>query len=101
MTLADDELDAQLAELVAEALDVHERLVTAPHPGQFHPTFRLPVHPEGMPVASGQTIGVLFRSGEEHTVTTPFAGVLMGLLVLPGERVRRGQAVAWLRPRRR
>lgn len=89
MTLADEERAA--VELFAEALEVTERLITAPFPGRFHP-YCTP----GTVVAQGDPIGVLFRSDEKRAVVTPFAGLLMGLLVLPGERVRAGQPVAWL-----
>jgi biotin carboxyl carrier protein len=101
VTLADDELDAlgELVELFAEDLDVRERLITAPRPGRFFPAVAYPPHPhypEGVPVRAGQRIGVVVRTGEEHHVTCAFSGMLMGLMVLPGERVRLGQPVAWL-----
>jgi biotin carboxyl carrier protein len=32
-----------------------------------------------------------------HEVRSPFAGTLMGMLAVPGERVHTGQRIAWLR----
>ena len=85
-----DERRAEV-DLRAEDLDVLERLITAPSPGRFYPAVR-----EGAVVEPGEKIGEVIRSGETTMVVSPFHGSLMGLLVLPGERVRLGQAVAWL-----
>jgi hypothetical protein len=35
--------------------------------------------------------------GESVPVTSPHTGFLMGLLALPGERVRSSQPLAWVR----
>jgi biotin carboxyl carrier protein len=42
-------------------------------------------------------VGVVHSSGEEVPVCSAFSGFFMGLLAHPGERVREGQPVAWLR----
>ncbi|MGH9214588.1 MAG: hypothetical protein ACRD2C_28575 [Acidimicrobiales bacterium] len=81
--------------LGAEDLHVVERLVTAPVAGVFHP------YDDGdsrgpMMVAVDDEIGVVLRSGEKHPVRSCFTGLLLGLLALPGERVRAHQPVAWL-----
>jgi biotin carboxyl carrier protein len=78
----------------AEDLHVAERLVTAPRAGVFHPAGWDLTGPEM--VAVDDEIGVVVQSGEKHAVTSRFTGLLMGLLVLPGERVRAHQPVAWL-----
>ena len=80
----------------AEYLDVCERLVLAPLTGVFSSHYpRLsaatPAH-----VNAGDEIGVVLHSGQKHAVRTPFTGLLLGLLVLPGERVRSLQPVAWM-----
>jgi [acyl-carrier-protein] S-malonyltransferase len=49
--------------------------------------------PEGPPVAVGDMVGSVGAA----EVRTPFAGVLVALLVHAGERVAPGQPVAWLR----
>lgn len=77
--------------LQAEDVHVLERLVTAPRAGTF-----VPARLADAAIVVGQAVGVVLSTGEEHEVRSPFAGTLMGLLALPGERVRPGQPVAWL-----
>jgi biotin carboxyl carrier protein len=48
-------------------------------------------------VRVGQTIATIENSGAHIPVTSPFDGFLMGLIPQPGQRIRRGQPVAWLR----
>jgi [acyl-carrier-protein] S-malonyltransferase len=77
-----------------EHLYVSERMVISPCAGVFQPA-----GPTGAPVGEAATIdvgSVLGRVGEVE-VRSPFAGWLMGMLALPGERVQTGQPVAWLR----
>jgi biotin carboxyl carrier protein len=82
--------------LLAESPHVEERLITAPHAGVFHPYLtELPITDVGR-VLAGEAIGVLVRSGEKTMVESPFEGIFRGLLVLPGERVRPNQPVAWI-----
>ena len=45
----------------------------------------------------GQTVGLLEGPGTVTPVASPFAGRLVGLLAHPGERMREGQPIAWLR----
>ena len=88
----------------AEDLHVTVRLITAPAGGTFLPgeTAAAAAHPRGGdhvlpgPVAAGDDIGLVVRLGERRPVQTPFAGLLMGLLALPRERVRPHQPLAWL-----
>jgi biotin carboxyl carrier protein len=79
----------------AEFPHLDERLIAAPHAGVFHPFL---THQSAMvgDIDAGETIGVLVRTGEKTPVNCPFDGVFKGLLVLPGERVRKDQPVAWL-----
>jgi len=42
-------------------------------------------------------VGVLEGPGTETPVESPFAGRLVGMLAHPGERIREGQPIAWLR----
>lgn len=42
-------------------------------------------------------MGEIVVLGETVPVWSPYAGVLMGMTALPGERLRAGQPVAWLR----
>ena len=81
-----------------EELYVHERIVLAPTTGRFVASDDEldPARP-GHLVFAGTSLGGVFGSGRTTAVTTPFTGVLAGLLAQDGERVREGQPVAWLR----
>jgi biotin carboxyl carrier protein len=82
---------------LAEDLRVPERLIAAPVAGTF--TLLPPdvVTSEGEIVRSGQELGVIERNAGTVPVVSPHTGFLMGLLALPGERVRDGQPLAWVR----
>ncbi len=76
-----------------EGLLVPERMIVAPAVG----VFRGGDVGEGERVAAGQTVGVLEGPGTSTPVASPFTGRLVGMLVRPGERLREGQPIAWLR----
>ena len=77
-----------------EHLYVSERMVISPCAGVFQPATAVgAAAAEGEPIEVGSVIG---RIGDQE-VRSPFAGCLMGMLALPGERVQSGQPVAWLR----
>ena len=80
-----------------EVLGIAERVVIAPCGGVFEPLPPEIVTTEGEIVRQGQAIGTLRSSGSDVPVRTPFAGFLMGMMAVRGERVREGQPVAWLR----
>jgi biotin carboxyl carrier protein len=76
-----------------EGLLVPERMIVAPTVGVFRS-----IHlADGADVAAGQTVGHIEGPGTSTCVSSPFAGQLIGMLVHPGERLREGQPVAWLR----
>jgi hypothetical protein len=77
-----------------EGLLVPERMIIAPSVGVFRAADDLD---EGDLVGVGQTVGVLDGPGTSTPVCSPFRGRLVGMLVHPGERLREGQPVAWLR----
>ena len=77
-----------------EGLLVPERMIIAPSVGVFRALDDLD---EGDLVGDGQTVGVLDGPGTSTPVCSPFRGRLVGMLVHPGERLREGQPVAWLR----
>lgn len=86
-----------------EHLYISERMVVAPQAGIFEPAEELAhaVEPskqsESNPtIKVGQIVGEI--SGNE--VRSPFAGELMGMIALSGERVTIGQPLAWLRTQR-
>ena len=76
-----------------ELLDVPERMIVAPSVGVFRP------HPlaDGGVLDAGDEIGVVVGPGLTIAVRSPFRGTLIGMLAHPGERLREGQPVAWLR----
>jgi hypothetical protein len=80
-----------------ERLLVLERMIVAPAAGVFRPTEPEIVTCEGEFVEEGQAVGVLHGPGSEVLVVSPFRGFLMGMLAEPGQRLREGQPVAWLR----
>jgi predicted deacylase len=81
------------APLAGETLHVPERMIVAPAVGVFRPG----PSAAGAVVDRGDEIGVVEGPGTHHTVRSPFRGTLMGMLAHPGERLREGQPVAWLR----
>ncbi len=85
--------------MTGEVLHVRERIVLAPATGRFV-TVPLDQNDPARPgeiVLRGSSLAAVLSSGTEQPVTTPFTGVLAGLLAHDGERVREGQPVAWLR----
>jgi multidrug efflux pump subunit AcrA (membrane-fusion protein) len=87
----------EAAVLIGEHVLVPERIILAPAAGLFRPLPPKTVTTEGEIVYEGQSVGIVTSSGTPHDVTSPFSGFLMGILAHPGERVREGQPVAWLR----
>lgn len=77
-----------------EGLGVPERMIIAPSVGVFRP---LADFDEGALLHAGQAIGHLDGPGTSTPVCSPFRGRLVGILAHPGERLREGQPVAWLR----
>ena len=80
-----------------EQLRVPERVILAPAVGVFRPTLPEGDDVEGELVKKGEVVGVVEASGRSLPVRSHFTGQLMGLLADPGQRVREGQPVAWLR----
>ena len=83
--------------LPGEHLDVLERVVVSPATGRFTALPPQTVTTEGEIVRRGQPVGLIDGPGGTVSVDSPFTGFLMGILALPGERVREGEPVAWLR----
>ena len=77
-----------------EALLVPERVIVAPSVGVFR---AMGDAVEGGVLSEGQPIGVIEGPGTAMPIRSPFAGTLVGMLAHPGERLREGQPVAWLR----
>lgn len=93
-----DKLLTALAAPVESAVVVHEgehlfateRMVVSPAAGVFTPA----AHAEaGLTLTPGTVLGTV---GEQE-VRSPFAGILVGMLAVDGERVTMSQPIAWLR----
>jgi biotin carboxyl carrier protein len=82
---------------LAEDLRVPERLIAAPVAGTFSLLPPDVITSEGEIVRAGQQLGEIERNAGTVPVVSPHTGFLMGLLALPGERVRHGQPLAWVR----
>ena len=87
-----------------EQLEVSERVILAPAVGVFRPAALDSDGPDadhqldaGTMVAQGDVVGVVEARGQALPVQSSFTGFLMGMLAHPGERVREGQPVAWMR----
>lgn len=82
---------------LGEGLSVAERMIPSPSPGTFEPAAPATFTAEGELLHAGQSVGAVHHSGRVHPVHSPFTGFVMGVLALPGEKVRSGQPLVWLR----
>jgi len=80
-------------DLEGERVAMVERMIVAPGVGVFRP---LGVE-EGATVNAGEIVGVVEGPGTREPVRSAFTGTVMGFLAHSGERLRQGQAVAWMR----
>lgn len=80
-----------------EQLGGPERVILAPALGVFQPVDADEPAPEGKVVEKGEVVGVVEVGGRRLKIRSAFTGLLIGMLAHPGERVREGQPVAWLR----
>ena len=65
-------------------------MVVSPAAGVFAPA--RPPRP-GLHLVPGTVLGTV----GDHEVRSPFAGILVGMLAVEGERVTTSQPIAWLR----
>ncbi len=80
-----------------ETLSVPERIIVAPSPGVFRRLDGRGRMNDGDTVSRGDVIGIVQSLGVSTPIRSPFAGSLMAILASEGERLRPGQAVAWVR----
>jgi biotin carboxyl carrier protein len=83
--------------ICAEEVHVPERLIAAPRSGVFQAAPPEVVTAEGEIVHAGQVVGSIQLTDGTVSVTSNHTGFLMGLLAMPGERVRADQPLAWVR----
>ena len=80
-------------DLEGERVAMVERMIVAPGVGVFRP---LGIE-DGATVSAGEIVGVVEGPGTREPVRSAFTGTVMGFLAHSGERLRKGQAVAWMR----
>jgi biotin carboxyl carrier protein len=83
--------------LMGETLSILERLIVAPTSGIFRGLDDRPRPNDGYAVNQGDMIGEVRSLGLSTPIRSPFAGFLIKVLAVDGERVRPGQRVAWVR----
>lgn len=88
---------AELTTVCAEEVHVPERLIAAPAAGVFQAAPPEVVTAEGEIVHAGQVVGSIVLTDGTVEVTSAHTGFLMGLLAMPGERVRADQPLVWVR----
>ena len=76
-----------------EHLFVSERMVVSPAVGIFKPAERWRTMPENSVIEVGELLGTI----GDVEVRSAFAGQVMGMLAMDGERVTCSQPIAWLR----
>ncbi len=92
-------LDHEHSYAVAEATSMSERLVLAPCAGRFVPLPSDSISAEGEWVEPGGALAEVHSGGDVYPVRSPWRGWLMGMLALPGQPVREGEALFWVRSR--
>ena len=91
-------LDSDSLYATAEVTAIREKVVVSPATGKFQP------HPpeifttEGEWVQSGQVLGEIENGREAIHISSPFAGWMMGMLAIPGQPVKTGDPLFWIRP---
>jgi biotin carboxyl carrier protein len=81
----------------AEMTFIPERVVVAPCSGRFVPLPPEVFTSEGEWVEPGQAVGEVHNGGGRMQVRSPFRGWVMGMIALPGQPVRAGEALFWVR----
>ena len=80
-----------------EVTTIPERIVVAPCSGRFTPLPPEVFTSEGEWVEPGQPVAEVQCGRETVEVRSPFRGWVMGMLALPGQPVRKGEALFWVR----
>jgi biotin carboxyl carrier protein len=87
-----------LSDFVAapEVTHIRERVIVAPCTGRFRPQPPEVFTTEGEWVEPGQVVANIAVGDDDVSVTSPFGGWMMGMLALPGQPVRTGEALFWV-----
>jgi biotin carboxyl carrier protein len=82
---------------VPEVTMIPERVVVSPCAGRFMPLPPEVFTSEGEWVEPGQPVAEVHNGRGVMEVRSPFRGWMMGMLALPGQPVREGEALFWVR----
>ena len=91
-------LEMEHVELAPEITPIRERVVIAPATGTFHPRPPEVFTTEGEWVDEGQVIAEIRNGEDAWPVICAFRGWLMGMLAIPGQPVKSGDRLFWIRP---
>jgi biotin carboxyl carrier protein len=80
-----------------DAPEVLERIVVSPALGVFVPSSDGPILKAGDPIEKGHRLGTVESLQIAVPVVSAFSGVFMDSLADAGQRVRKGQPIAWIR----
>ena len=80
-----------------EAPSIRERVIVAPCTGRFRPLPPEVFTTEGEWVEPGQAVAEIAVGANNVPVTSPWRGWMMGMLAIPGQPVRAGEALLWVR----
>lgn len=84
------------AVLVPDGAPIRERVVVSPSSGRFFPLPPETFTSEGEWVEPGGLLGEVDSGGVRVAVRSPHRGWVMGMLALPGQPVRPGEALFWI-----
>lgn len=82
---------------VPEATSTHERLVVSPCAGRFRPLPPETFTSEGEWVEPGQVLAEIADGDRTTDVVCSFRGWVMGMLCRPGQPVKGGEVLFWIR----
>jgi hypothetical protein len=80
----------------AERTFIRERVIVSPVSGRFVPLPPESLMTEGEWVEAGEPVADVRQGDSTFEVRSPFRGWLMGMLALPSQPVREGEALFWV-----
>jgi biotin carboxyl carrier protein len=89
-------LEAEMAHPVGFEPSMREKLIVAPSDGRFIPLPPEVFTTEGEWVEVDQPIAHVLNGGTPVVVNSHCRGWMMGMLAIPGQPVRQGEALFWV-----
>ena len=80
-----------------EVTTIGEKVIVSPCSGRFVPLPPEVFTTEGEWVEPGQVVAEISTGDTKVAVACPHRGWMMGMLALPGQPVRQGEALFWVR----